>query len=172
MSPVQTASAPSAQSAPEPRLRARQTLAPAPSGPGETIGDKPSSQGFGALLAAYRSTGGTARGDDLARLLEDHFLGDFVSLAKLIASDKVFGFTWRDTFWIPMFQFDLVDLSVKGAARQVLAELGGDFDGWARAAWFVAPNPWLNGRRPVDLLKSNLLGVLDAARADRFVASG
>jgi hypothetical protein len=95
-----------------------------------------------------------------------------VSLGKLIASNEIFGFAWRDTFWIPMFQFDLVDLSVENGARQVLAELGPEFDGWARASWFATAHPLLDGARPVDVLKSKLAMVLDAARADRFGTSG
>ena len=58
----------------------------------EPIGELPSSRGFGALLATFRATGGTAKGDDLARLLEVHGIGDFVGLARLIAADDVFGF--------------------------------------------------------------------------------
>jgi hypothetical protein len=127
----------------------------------------PSSPGFVALLAAYRATGGTARGDDVARLLEDHRLGDFVSLAELIASRRVFGFEWRRTLWIPMFQFDLADLSVKPATGQVLQALGVPFDGWCRAAWFARPNAWLRGRTPVDLIADRLPDVLEAARTER-----
>ena len=132
----------------------------------------PTRRGFSALLAAFRTTGGTARGDDVARLLEDHGLGDFIGLAKLIANGVVFGFEWRHELWIPMFQFELRDLSVKPATRQVLAELGSGFDGWSRAVWFARPNSWLNFQSPVDLLATRLPDVLEAARADRFIAVG
>ena len=136
------------------------------------IGDAPTAGGFAALLAAYRSTGGTARGDVVARLLDDHRLGDFDSLARMVASNQVFGFDWLSTLWIPMFQFELRDLSVKPGAQLVMAELGTSFDGWARAAWFALPNSWLNDRRPVDLMDSGLSEVLGAARIDRFIAAG
>ena len=132
----------------------------------------PSSGGFAALLAAYRTTGGTARGEDLARLLQDRLQGGCASLAKLIASGLVFGFEWRRTLWIPMFQFDLRDLSVTAEPRQVLDELADKFDGWALAAWFAQGNAWLDGRRPVDVLNVDLPMVLNAARADRFMATG
>ncbi|HEX7441459.1 MAG TPA: hypothetical protein VF319_15325 [Caldimonas sp.] len=124
------------------------------------------------MCVGYRATGGTARGDDLARLLEDHPRGSFVSLARLIASGEVFGFERQHTFWVPMFQFELRDLSIKEGLRQVLAELVTVFDGWALALWFVRPNSSLKDGRPVDLLDSNLAAVLDAARTDRFVAAG
>ncbi len=138
----------------------------------DSMGLTPNSRGFAAVLAAYRATGGTVRGDDLGRLMEDHRLGDFLSLARLIASRQVFTFEWRDSFWIPMFQFDQRDLSVKKGSRQVLAELASVFDGWTLAAWFAQPNSWLNDRRPVDLLDSHPASVLAAARVDRFIATG
>ncbi|MDL2336996.1 MAG: hypothetical protein QFE16_04055 [Pseudomonadota bacterium] len=144
----------------------------APQAGAASFGDLPSHHGFAGLLAAYRSSGGTARGDDVARLLEDYRLGDFVSLARLIASGEVFSFEWRGTHWIPMFQFELRDFSVKPAPRLVLAELGPGFDGWERAAWFAERNTWLNDRRPVDMIETELADVLAAARTDRFIAVG
>lgn len=157
---------PSAREHPVPHQPSAATLPDMDAG----IEDSPTSRGFTALLAAYRASGGTARGDDVARLLEDHGLGDFIGLARLIASNEVFGFEWRSTLWIPMFQFDLHDLSVKSSAQLVLEELGAGFDGWARAAWFARPNNWLQRRKPVDLMGSSLEDVLSAARADLFVA--
>lgn len=138
----------------------------------EKVGAMPSSRGFVAMLTAYRGTGGTARGDDLAQLLEDRRQGDFVSLARRIVAGDVFGFEWRHTFWIPMFQFNPGDLSVNPRSKQVLAELSNDFDGWALAAWFAEPSSWLGGAKPVDLLDSDIAAVLGAARADRFIAAG
>lgn len=139
---------------------------------GEGLGGIPTDRHFRALRAACQVTGGIARGDDLARLLEDQQRGDFVTLARLIVSGDIFGFEWRDTFWIPMFQFDLRDLSTKHGPRQVLNELGTAFDGWELAVWFVQPNSWLNDRSPVDLLDTQLSAVLEAARADRFIVTG
>lgn len=138
----------------------------------ESVGGVPSDRDFIAMRTAYRASGGIACGDDLARLLEDHQRGDFISLAKLIVAGDVFGFDRHHTFWVPMFQFELHDLSVKPASRQVLAELGSAFDGWSLATWFVRANCWLNGQRPVDLLDSNRPSVLEAARVDRFIAVG
>ncbi|TDP71078.1 hypothetical protein [Roseateles toxinivorans] len=140
--------------------------------PEEQISDLPSSLGFIGLQAAFRATGGTARADDLARLLEYRRSADGATLPELMAEGAVFGFRWRHCLWIPMFQFDLADLSIKRGPHAVLEELSNDFDGWTRAAWFARPTAWLQGRRPVDLLESNLNAVLGAARADRFIAAG
>ena len=43
---------------------------------------------------------------------------------------------------------------------------------WTIAIWFAQPNSWLADQRPVDLLHCNLAAVVQAARADRFVARG
>ena len=138
----------------------------------DAISSQPTSGGFAALLAAYRSSGGTARGDDLARLLQDRLRGGCISLAKHISCGDVFGFEWRRTLWIPMFQFDLRDLSVTAEPRLVLHELANKFDGWSLATWFAQGNSWLGGRRPVDVLGVDLPTVLNAARADRIVVQG
>lgn len=135
---------------------------------------EPCDRDFAVLRTAYRASGGIARGDDLARFLGEHHSGDFVSLAMSILEGELFAFQWQQTFWVPMFQFDLRDLVVKPNpnARRVLNELAGEFDGWALALWFAQPNHWLHGARPVDVLNADLPEVLQAARTDRFIAAG
>lgn len=70
-------------------------------------------QGFEAMIGAYKTSGGTARADDLALLLEEKSKGNFVSVAKRIVSRDIFSFEWQNHFWIPMFQFHSHDLSIK-----------------------------------------------------------
>lgn len=138
----------------------------------EGIRRVPSDRDFVAMRTGYRATGGIARGDDLARLLEDTQSGDLTSLARLIATGEVFGFEWHGSFWVPMFQFELRDLSAKPSVRQVQRELAQVFDGWTIAVWFAQRNSWLDEQRPVDLLDTQFPAVLRAARADRFIATG
>lgn len=126
---------------------------------------------FASLRAAYSASGGFARGDDMGRWPADTGPGTYVSMATLLEDEEVFGFEWNASWWIPRFQFEPT-LALKPAPQQVRAELGAQFDGWTVAAWFVEPNAWLARRRPIDLLESDLDEVLDAARADRFVAAG
>lgn len=126
----------------------------------------PSSPRFTALLEASRATGGTAPGDAVAHL-GDHFIGDAVSLAKLIHSGHVFGLEWRGSRWIPMFQFDIDDLSVKSSAQHVRAAPPSLWAGWRLASWFAEPNVALDLQRPVDLLESSLPAVLAAALTQR-----
>ncbi len=127
---------------------------------------------FHVLAEAYRATGGTVGGHELARRLEAYRDAYFMSLEKLIAARIVFGFEWRGTLWIPMFQFDQCNLAIKQGSRLVLAELASVFDGWALALWFVRPSLWLNSRRPIDLVDSNPLAVVQAARAERLSMGG
>jgi len=138
----------------------------------DQIGGVPNSAGVATLLAAFRITGGVVRGDELAMMLEDLKMGNVASLGRALASGEVCSFQWRSAFWIPMFQFDLDNLAFKHGPRKVLRELTGVFDGWTLTAWFAQPNTWLNGRKPVDLLGTNLPAVFEAARADRYVAVG
>jgi hypothetical protein len=128
-------------------------------------GDSPSGSGFIALLEAFRPTGGTAPGDIVGRLLEEHHVGISVSLAKLIYTGQVFGFEWRASLWIPMFQFDANDLTLKTEPQRVRAELPPLWSGWMQASWFASPNAWLDGRSPVDLLVSDIDAVMRASQS-------
>jgi hypothetical protein len=137
---------------------------PSPQGLGTCLNLR-SGRGFIALLEAFRMTGGIAPGDVVGGLLEDHQAGDSVSLAKLIFTGQAFGFDWRENLWIPMFQFNADDLALKVGAQSVRAALPALWSGWLVAAWFAAPNALLEGRRPADMLDSDLETVTRAARS-------
>ena len=129
-------------------------------------------QCFDAMIGAYKTCGGTARADDLALLLEEKQKGDFVSVARRIASRELVSFEWQSHLWVPMFQFHSHDMSIKQEVRRVVHELSMVLDNWTLALWFTEPNAWLKGRRPVDVVDRQFSDVLGAARADRFVATG
>jgi Protein of unknown function (DUF2384) len=126
---------------------------------------------FEAMHEAFRRSGGMMQAGDLARLLQERRHGQSASLSGLLRSAEVFAFTWASSLWVPMFQFDLSDLSVKWAPRCVRIELGLADDPWAVAQWFSQPNSWIGNRRPLDLIDTDVREVLNAARADRFVAN-
>jgi len=117
------------------------------------------------LLEAFRPTGGTAPGRAMSEMLKAHRRGDLVTLARLIVSRQVFSFGWRGSLWLPMFQFDPVDLSVAVAPQEVRLELPTTLDGWAIACWFAEPHAVLGGHLPVDLVGNDVRAVRDAARA-------
>lgn len=132
----------------------------------------PTDRDFIAMREAYRASGGTVRRDALARVLHGCDGARDQTLGKLLLTHDVFSFEWRALQWVPMFQFDLRDMSIRPRPHRVVAELAEVFDGWALAMWFSHPNHWLRNRRPVDVLDSSLTSVLEAARADRFIANG
>lgn len=138
----------------------------------DRLGGVPNGAGVADLLVVFRATGGLVRGDELAMMLQQLRMGDVASLGRAMASAEICSFEWRSAFWIPMFQFDLDNLSFKAGPRQIMRELQGVFDGWLLTVWFAQPNSWLEGHKPVDVLASNLPAVIEAARADRFVALG
>jgi hypothetical protein len=126
---------------------------------------------FDVLRASLQPTGGLARGEDLALVLEDRSPGSGARVPELLASDRIFGFQRDRTFWVPMFQFEVDGVEVKRSALKARAELHG-LDGWEVATWFATVNWWLCGRRPIELLDASLHEVLEAARIDRFIRSG
>lgn len=140
--------------------------------PDSAAGMRSAEADFELILDGYQDSGGLASGDDLSRLMRARRQGDLWRVAKLIVAGEIVSLEWDGTFWIPMFQFELHDLSIKPGVQQILAELGMVFDGWAIALWFIRARAGLADRRPVDLLASDLPAVLAAARADRFDAAG
>jgi len=132
--------------------------------------DVPSVRGFIALLEAFRATGGTAPGEIVDRLLEERQVGNAVSLAKLVDAGQAFGFEWRDSLWIPMFQFDASDLAPNPTVQSVRAELPSLWSGWTLACWFAGPNARLDGRSPAAALDSDPDAVVRAARSLESVA--
>jgi hypothetical protein len=123
----------------------------------------PNVDAFIALLEAFRATGGCAPAAMVDRLLQEHQRGASINLASRISMRQLFGFEWRANLWIPMFQFQRDDLSLKTAPQQVRAALPAPWSGWTLAVWFSTANRRLDGRSPVDMLDLDLDAVLQAA---------
>jgi hypothetical protein len=144
---------------------------PAPGGGGLSSGHQRDVQ-FTSMLRAFRETGGLMRGDEAAALLKQRNAGDVSSLARWIVTEQVLSFDWRGELWVPLFQFDLADMSIRPGISRIAAELMPAFDGWALANWFATPNTRLQERLPADLLATEADAVMQAARADRFAVMG
>ena len=140
--------------------------------PTHAVSHYPTPLGFVALLSAYRPTGGVVRADDLSRSLRSEEPGHLTNLARRLVSGAILSFSWRQTLWVPLFQFEAGTSTVRPGVARVMDELQGAFDSWEMAVWFVQPNSSLNGLRPLDLLGKQDAEVLQAARVDRFVAMG
>jgi hypothetical protein len=139
--------------------------------PLERVADPDRDRSFVDMLRAFRTTGGLARGDEVVEMLQGRAF-DMSHLARAIVTREVLSFDWRDELWVPLFQFDLQDMSLREAPQRVAAELSCAFDGWTLAQWFATPNSWLAGRMPVEVIGDYPADVFQAARADRFVAMG
>lgn len=139
--------------------------------PDQAIGEAPSEAGVAAMQNAFTLSGGLLRADDPVGSLRERQRGDYVGLARMIARSEVCSYEWQRSLWLPMFQFDPHEFTVEQSAGMVLDELRNEFEQWALVAWFARPNAWLADRRPVDLLRANPPAVLEAACADRYIAT-
>ncbi len=126
---------------------------------------------FVAMLDAYRPSGGLARLQELATLRCGDAQVDVNRLASCISRRELICFEWQSHAWLPLFQFNAIDMTPLAPLQPVLVELSCRYDPWELAQWFSQPNPWLAGQAPADTLLSDLAAVLQAARADRFVAN-
>lgn len=90
----------------------------------------------------------------------------------MLVAGELLGFRWCDSTRVPMFQFSLPGRMLSLGQQRVVAELGGFFDGWMLATWFVAPNALLANHSPIECLDTDLPHVLEEARTDRFMAMG
>ncbi len=127
---------------------------------------------FVDMLGAYRGSGGLARADEVVALLERGGLAGIATLARWIVDRSVIHFEWQQQTWLPWFQFKRPGHQPDPTLRAVFAELGSVYDGWDMALWWVRPNSALAGGAPFQLIGSDVEAVLQAARADRFIAKG
>ncbi|CAA2102281.1 hypothetical protein [Variovorax paradoxus] len=118
------------------------------------------------LLAAYRTSGGLATGHEISARRP---LDGLSAVARAVAAREVIVVDWGGQRWLPFFQFERGDVTVRQPVRALLGELSGVLDDWDIAQWFVQPDAWLDGAQPLHLLATDFPRVHDAARALRFV---
>jgi hypothetical protein len=124
---------------------------------------------FVEMLRAFRRTGGLARE---AEVIDRTQACNSPGWRVDSVSGTIICFEWGQRFWLPWFQFDPADMSLRPGPGKVIAELSPAFDGWEIATWFARPNLWVGDARPIDLIDECLHAVLGAARADKFIAAG
>ena len=143
-----------------------------PSGPVRRpdSGRSPEDREFAMMQTAYESTGGLSTGDKWADDLRTRF-GQPISLAaRAIVERSVVHVDWRGEIWLPIFQFERTAPSVRQEAAKIIDELKDVFNNWELALWFAEPNSWLAGRVPANAIAGGSDEVLEAARADRYLA--
>ncbi len=134
--------------------------------------DDSSQYQFATMARRYRDGGGLLTGNEVAQLVGRHADQSTSRVAHWIVDRSVVSLSWRAQIWLPLFQFESCDMSLRPGTERVVRELTPVFDDWDLAVWFTNPNGWLDDAMPLDVLAFDLAAVLDAARADRFVAKG
>lgn len=129
-------------------------------------------QQFDLMERAFRPGGGLVGGDELARLLRSRYWQPISVLARWIVGREVVSFEWQSNTMLPLFQFDLSTMTVRPRVADILSEITDVFDDWDVALWLAQPNAWLDDDAPVAVLELDSQAVLDAARADRYIARG
>jgi hypothetical protein len=131
-----------------------------------------SNRQFIAMLDAYRPSGGLARAQEVAAMFKTHGANDAATLANWIIKRQVISFEWQGKIWLPLFQFNPLDMTRQPGLAEALSELVVVYDDWELASWFSLPNPWLQDCTPADSLAAAAPEVLNSARAERYVAAG
>ena len=126
---------------------------------------------FVQMLDGYRSSGGLARFREVAELCARRGGPDIAMLSASLVRKEIICVEWQSQGWLPLFQFNCLDMTIRPQIEPVVAELSCIYSPWDLAFWFSQPNPWLGDRAPADALMSDLAIVLQAARADRFIAT-
>lgn len=90
-------------------------------------------------------------------------------LENCLQRGMLIAFDWHSGLWLPLFQFDRVDMSLREEVFRPCVELSGVMDGWELALWFVRPQCSLQHRSPLELLETQPSLVLDAARREHFL---
>ncbi len=124
------------------------------------------------LQASFGHSGGLIGANTLSLLMREQCEQPISVLARHIVDRDVVHIDSNADVMLPMFQFDPVTLHVRQAVKMVIDTLKPVFDDVELAHWFAEPNAWLEWSRPADVIVENPLRVLEAARADRFVAAG
>lgn len=133
---------------------------------------EPQDQRWAELLATLRQAGGVVTPDDLAALMRPHHDQPVSLIARWLKQRTVLSVGWRGQTFIPLCQFDRQTMQPREDFLRVLHELIDAFDDWELLSWLAEPNAWLGGQAPALCLDADLARVLQAARADRFIAKG
>jgi len=122
------------------------------------------------LIEAYAALGGICDGDHLAERMRVLHGQPLSMLARLIVQRELITVERRGSIVVPLFQLDGSTWLPRPAVRRVVRELRDVYNDLELAWWFVQANPLLAGRSPVVEIEFTPEAVLDAARAEHFIA--
>jgi hypothetical protein len=91
-------------------------------------------------------------------------------LGRWIVGRELVCRTWRETILLPVFQMDAATWLPRPTVRRAVRELRDVYDDHELALWFVRAHPMLAGCAPAAAIGAEPEAVVEAARADRFLA--
>jgi hypothetical protein len=114
-----------------------------------------------SLLQEFGGLSSEEIADHLSRAKNRHAMAN-----RLRTDGKIFSVPVRGRRVYPGFQFDSETFAPEPLVARVLAALPrAEMSEWETALWWVAADPHLQGRRPVDLMHTDPERVLEAAAA-------
>jgi hypothetical protein len=126
----------------------------------------------------YRALGGLTRlqqvqdSVDQRDVADEPIHRDDQRVERWLAERRIFAVRWSDRSWVPQFQVEHASRRPFAHVAEILSVLDDTFDDAEIAAWFATASVWIGGRAPAAALATDTVAVLDAARADRFIARG
>lgn len=124
---------------------------------------------FLALELAFSGTGGLLSEPQFLQRLQMFCDQPISKFARWIV-DRLFHVASPD--FVPSFQFVALVPRIRPQVQTLVAELRALLGDWELAVWVAIPNVWLADPAPVDVLGTDIDGVLRAARTERFVRRG
>jgi hypothetical protein len=124
------------------------------------------------LSQRFADSGGMVSSSAFTAMLRGRCDQPLSVLARWIVDRHVLSFEACGERWLPLFQFEPGAWRVRSGVELAVGELRGVFDDDELVDWFATPNAWLSDRSPASLVATHATAVLEAARADRFVAAG
>ena len=122
------------------------------------------------LVELYAAYGGLADGDAVALQMRRLHSQPLSLLGRWIADRELVSCVWRGTVLLPVFQMDAGTWLPRPGVRRAVRELRDAYDDVELALWFARPHPIVRGRAPAAALDAEPDLVVEAARADRFLA--
>ncbi len=124
------------------------------------------------LIQRYRQLGAVLTCDDMIGAMREYLDQPISRLARKIVERRIVSIPWKSRTYLPAFQFEQASCDVLQTVEVILEELTPAFDDYALADWFATSNGWLHCRIPSSLVAKEPGAVLQAARADRYIATG
>jgi hypothetical protein len=110
--------------------------------------------------------------DEITHLLKQRSLQSIDLLIKWMVSRRIRAVEAAATTLHPSFRPQWIQATMTEECSDLVYELGDGMPAWRIASWFCSPNPRLFALSPSNLLPCDWHVVVDAARLDKFDATG